>query len=77
MARSSPHAARGVALADQWSYNGDMDGEERADEDLVPVKLSPGYVSLDGEHWYEVPEGMTGPEFMLSLLKSPGQASDS
>jgi hypothetical protein len=51
-----------------------MSKKDRADEDRVLAKLSPGYVSLDGEEWHEVPEGMTGPEFLLSLLKSSGNA---
>ena len=49
-----------------------MSDEDRIDEDLVLAKLSPGYVSLDGEHWHEIPEGMTGPGVLLSLLKSSG-----
>ena len=40
----------------------------------MPAKLSPGYVSLDGENWHEVPEDTTGPEFLLSLLESSGDA---
>jgi len=51
-----------------------MSDEDREDEDRVLAKLSPGHVSLDGEHWHEVPEGTTGPEFLLSLLKSSGHA---
>ena len=51
-----------------------MSDENRTDEGHVLAKLSPGYVSLDGENWHEVPEGMSGPEFLLSLLKPSGDA---